>query len=47
MLRDGFKIIEKLNKMGFKSYLVGGCVRDMIMKRSLSDIDITTPATPD
>lgn len=47
MLKDGLRIIAKLNEKGFKSYLVGGCVRDMIMKRPMSDIDITTPATPD
>lgn len=46
MLKDGLRIVEKLNEKGFKSYLVGGCVRDMIMKRPLSDIDITTPAKP-
>jgi len=47
MLKDGYKIVALLGKKGFKSYLVGGCVRDLLMKRPLTDIDITTPATPD
>lgn len=47
MLKDGNKIIESLGDKGFKSYLVGGCVRDSLMNRPLTDIDITTAATPD
>jgi len=39
--------VALLESKGFKSYLVGGCVRDLIMKRPLTDIDITTDATPD
>lgn len=32
---------------GFESYLVGGAVRDMIMKKSVSDWDIATNASPE
>ncbi|MFQ5329364.1 MAG: CCA tRNA nucleotidyltransferase, partial [Thermodesulfobacteriota bacterium] len=47
MLNDTKKIIEILAENGFDSYFVGGCVRDMIMKRAMTDIDITTAALPD
>lgn len=40
-------ILKKLNDAGFKAYFVGGCVRDMLMGKEPSDIDITTSATPD
>lgn len=38
--------IKKLNEHGFEAYLVGGSVRDMLMNRPNSDIDITTNALP-
>lgn len=40
-------VIEKLIKNGFKAYIVGGCVRDMLMGKTPDDFDITTSATPD
>lgn len=39
-------VIEKLTKNSFKAYIVGGCVRDMLMGKTPSDFDITTSATP-
>lgn len=39
-------ILSKLENAGFEAYLVGGCVRDMLMKRPLHDYDITTNALP-
>ena len=30
-----------------KAYVVGGCVRDAIVKRPIKDIDIATPQTPE
>jgi len=47
MLEKGRKIIETLEGAGFAAYLVGGCVRDFLMDRPVSDIDIATAATPD
>ena len=29
------EIIDSLNKSGFKAYLVGGCIRDLVLKRIL------------
>ncbi len=39
--------LDTLNKNGYEAYLVGGCVRDMIMGNEPSDFDITTNALPD
>jgi len=41
------KPIEILKKAGYEAFLVGGCVRDMLMGRTVSDTDITTNALPD
>ena len=41
------EISEKLQKSGFSAYLVGGCVRDLILKRGPKDWDITTSAKPE
>src|SRR3990167_6385261 len=38
---------ETLKKAGFEAYLVGGCVRDLLLKREPKDWDITTNATPE
>jgi AraC-like DNA-binding protein len=38
--------IEMLNKSGYECYLVGGCVRDMLMGKIPHDFDITTDAFP-
>ena len=40
-------IINTLENKGFKAYLVGGCVRDLLMDREPKDWDITTDAKPD
>ena len=40
------EIIDKLNKHGYEAYIVGGCVRDMLLGREPGDWDITTSALP-
>lgn len=40
-------VFELLEKGGYECFLVGGCVRDMLMEKEIHDIDITTNATPD
>lgn len=40
------EIIHTLQEKGYEAYLVGGCVRDSILKRPIHDYDITTSATP-
>jgi putative nucleotidyltransferase with HDIG domain len=39
--------LEKLNNANFEAYVVGGCVRDILMKKIPNDWDITTSATPE
>ena len=39
-------IIQTLRQQGFQAYLVGGCVRDLLLKREPADYDIATNATP-
>lgn len=41
------EIVRRLASEGFPAYLVGGCVRDMVMGRTPKDYDVTTRATPD
>jgi len=40
-------VTDTLEKAGFEAYLVGGCVRDIIMDREPKDWDITTNAKPE
>jgi poly(A) polymerase len=39
-------IIQTLRQQGFQAYLVGGCVRDLLLKREPADFDVATSATP-
>ena len=47
MLREfANSIVQTLRQRGFQAYLVGGCVRDLLLKREPKDLDISTNATP-
>ncbi|MEQ9366805.1 MAG: polynucleotide adenylyltransferase PcnB [Leptospirales bacterium] len=46
MDQDALKVINRLNRHGYRSYLVGGCVRDMLLGRRPKDFDVVTTATP-
>ena len=39
-------IIKRLEKAGFSAFLVGGCVRDLLIKKAVRDWDIITDAAP-
>ena len=41
------EVLKKIEKAGFEAYIVGGCVRDLIMNRIPNDWDTATNATPD
>ena len=41
------RVTEALEKAGFEAFLVGGCVRDLILSREPKDWDVTTNAVPD
>ena len=40
-------IVESLRQQGFQAYLVGGCVRDLLLGREPKDYDVATNATPE
>lgn len=40
-------ILAKLEKSGFESYIVGGCVRDLLRGKEPKDWDVTTNARPE
>ena len=39
-------IVRKLREHDYKAYLVGGCVRDLLLGREPADYDVATSATP-
>mgnify|MGYP003293469641 CR=1 FL=1 len=41
------RLIEIFTKYNKSIYLVGGCVRDLLLDRPIHDIDLTTNATPE
>ena len=43
---DAVEIVERLQKAGFTTYLVGGCVRDLLVGIHPKDYDIATNALP-
>ena len=45
--KNTYFIINKLSENGYKAYIVGGCVRDLIMNITPHDWDICTNALPD
>lgn len=45
-LKGARKIIEVLKKSGYEGYIVGGAVRDHLLRIPLTDVDITTNAKP-
>ena len=40
-------IVQSLEKAGFEAYIVGGCVRDLLMALTPKDWDVTTNARPE
>lgn len=45
--KDATEIVARLRGAGFAAYLVGGCVRDILMGREPKDYDVATAATPE
>ena len=42
----GTDLCKQIESFGYEAYLVGGCVRDCIMKKEPHDFDICTNAKP-
>ncbi len=46
MKRNAVRIVKTLRRAGFKAYLVGGAVRDILLGKRPKDYDIATDARP-
>jgi poly(A) polymerase len=46
MKEFAISIAQTLRQRGFQAYLVGGCVRDLLLGREPKDYDVATDATP-
>ncbi len=44
--QHALEILRELRVRGFEAYFVGGCVRDLLLKKTPKDFDIATNATP-
>src|SRR4051812_25614815 len=44
--RDAVKVVQKLRRAGYTTYLVGGCVRDLLLGMRPKDFDVATSAHP-
>lgn len=45
--KEVIEVLQKLQSEKFEAYIVGGCVRDLIMDRTPKDWDVTTNAKPE
>ncbi|MEW5850476.1 MAG: polynucleotide adenylyltransferase PcnB [Myxococcota bacterium] len=43
---DALKVVRRLHHFGYEAYLVGGCVRDLLLGRTPKDFDVATSAEP-
>jgi poly(A) polymerase len=44
---DVQKVVRRLVRHGYEAYLVGGCVRDLLLDRRPKDFDVATSARPE
>ena len=45
--KSALKVLYRLHKAGYQSFLVGGCVRDAMLDLHPKDFDVATNATPE
>jgi poly(A) polymerase len=45
--KNALKVLYRLHKSGYQAFLVGGCVRDILLGLHPKDFDVATNATPD
>ena len=45
--QHGVEVVSRLQQEGFSAYLVGGCVRDLLLEHQPKDFDVATNATPE
>jgi poly(A) polymerase len=44
--QDADNVVRRLSQSGYQAYLVGGCVRDLLLNRNPKDFDVSSSATP-
>ena len=44
---NAIKVVHRLKSQGHQAYLVGGCVRDLLLDRKPKDFDVATSALPE
>lgn len=44
---NALKVLYRLQEHGYQAYLVGGCIRDILLGLSPKDFDVVTNATPE
>lgn len=44
---NALTVVQGLQEAGFEAYLVGGCVRDLLLNMKPKDFDVSTSATPE
>ncbi len=44
---NALKVVKRLTSHGYEAYLVGGCVRDLMLSKSPKDFDVATSAHPE
>ncbi len=44
--QNALRVLSRLQRNGFEAYLVGGCVRDLLLGRKPKDFDVATAAHP-
>ena len=44
---DAAKVVRRLERAGYQAYLVGGCVRDLLLNWRPKDFDVATNARPE
>lgn len=47
MSGNALKVLYRLNNSGYEAYLVGGCVRDLLLGLEPKDFDVATNASPE
>jgi poly(A) polymerase len=45
--RYAVSVVDRLQQAGYQAYLVGGCVRDLLLNLEPKDFDVATSATPE
>ncbi|MGR3808477.1 polynucleotide adenylyltransferase PcnB [Pasteurella testudinis] len=45
--RNALTVVEKLQRSGYEAYVVGGCLRDLLLEKKPKDFDVATNASPE